>query len=322
MSHRTTDLHVEGRAAPDQRTGARRFFIGPALPIFLLAAAAIYEAFLAALIFAPESNGWWGQFAREFRVWCFSYDPRTGGMEWTSVGMMALEPLFVVGVAVLLWQKALRTLGSVTAWCGQWRAALAGMLAATLAAGSLLAFGQADTEQELLPFPGERIRTQLTPPAFRLVDQTGQECSLADLRGRVVLITGVYAMCSTTCPQILIETKKLLDSLPADQRARLSVVALALNPEEPIETMAALADGYGFKHPEFRYLNGDPAVMHQLLEDFQFGRVRNPRTMLIDHANLFILVDAEGRIAYRLSLNSRHAAWLRDAVLALTGEVP
>jgi protein SCO1 len=309
-------------SSPDgsQATRTRRFFLGPGLPVFLVAAVGVYEAFLCALVFAPEGKGWWGGFAREFKVWCFSYDPRTGGMEWSSVGMMLLEPLFIVAVAILLWRSALGTLRSLANWLAHWRAALAGVVAASAAAGTLLAYAGPGGEAALPPFPGERIRTQITPPSFRLVDQTGQSCSLDELRGRVVLITGVYAMCSTACPQILIETRKLLESLPADLRGRLSVVALALNPEESTETMAALAQGYGFHHPEFRYLNGDPAVMHRLLEDFQFGRVRNPRTMLIDHANLFILVDAEGRIAYRLNLNARHQVWLREATLALTAE--
>jgi protein SCO1/2 len=137
----------------------------------------------------------------------------------------------------------------------------------------------------------------------------------------VVLITGIYAMCSTTCPQILIETKKLIESLPAAARDRLSVVALSLNPEyETTDLMAALASGYGFKHPEFRYLNGEPDLMHRVLEQLQFARVRNAETGLIDHANLFILLDAQGRIAYRFNLNPRHQVWLREGILSLVTE--
>jgi protein SCO1/2 len=304
-----------------ETTRTRRFFLGPGLPIFLLAAVVVYEAFLAALVFAPEGEGWWGAFAREFRVWCFSYDPRTGGMEWSAVGMMVLEPLFIVIVAVVLWRRALGTLRTMRGWVSHWQPALAGVAASGLAAMALLTFAGNGDEETLPPFPGERIRTQLTPPPFRLTDQSGRECSLEDLRGRVVLITGIYAMCSTSCPQILIETRKLIDLLPADVRARLSVVALSLNPEyETTELMAALAAGYGFTHPEFRYLNGEPAMMHGLLEQLQFARVRNPETGLIDHANLFILIDAGGTIAYRFNLNPRLHSWLREGILSLASE--
>lgn len=305
----------------NETTRTRRFFLGPGLPVFLLAAAAVYEAFLLALVFAPEGAGWWGAFAREFRIWCFSYDPRTGGMEWSAVGLMVLEPLFVVVVALVLWRRALAGLRSPRALIAQWRPALAGIAASGAAAFALLGSARTPTEEALPAFPGERIRTQLVPPAFRLVDQTGRECRLEDLRGRVILMTGVYAMCSTSCPQILIETRHLIESLPEESRARLSVVALSLNPEyETSELMAAVAAGYGFQHPEFRYLNGDPAVMHRVLEQLQFARVRNPTTGLIEHANLLILIDAKGAIAYRFNLNPRHRAWLREAILALTAE--
>jgi hypothetical protein len=41
---------------------------------------------------------------------------------------------------------------------------------------------------------------------------------------------------------------------------------------------------------------------------------------MIDHANLFILLDASGRIAYRFNLNPRHRAWMHEAIIALVGE--
>lgn len=305
-----------------ETTRTRRFFLGAGLPVFLLAAVVVYEAFLLALVFAPEGPGWWGMFAREFRIWCFSYDPRSGGMAWSAVGMMVLEPLFVVMVAVVLWRRALGGLRSLRAWFALWLPALSGGAVAAMAAAALLLCARPAAEAALPAFPGERIRTQLVPPAFHLVDQTGQACSLEDLRGRVVLMTGVYATCSTSCPQILIETRKTIDALPADVRARLSIVALSLNPEyETTELMAALAAGYGFKHPEFRYLNGAPATMHRLLEALQFARFRNEQTGLIEHANLFILLDARGTIAYRFNLDPRHQGWLREAIVALSAEV-
>lgn len=304
-----------------ETTRTRRFFLGAGLPVFLLAAVTVYEAFLLALVFAPEGAGWWGAFAREFRVWCFSYDPRTGGMEWSAVGMMVLEPLFVVIVAVVLWRRALGTLRSLAVCLSHWQPAVAGVAASAAAALLLLSFGGVNAEEALPPFPGERIRTQLIPPAFRLTDQTGRPCSLSDMRGRVVLLTGVYAMCTTSCPQILIETRKLIESLPAEARERLRVVALSLNPEyDTSELMAAMAAAYGFTHPEFRYLNGEPKLMHGLLEQLQFARVRNPDTGLIDHANLLILIDSRGAIAYRFNLNPRHQAWMREAIIALSAE--
>lgn len=297
----------------------RRFFVGAGLPVFLFAAVTVYEAALLTIIFGPLDAGWLGELAREFKIWCFNYDPRTGGMEWAAVGMMLLEPLFVVAVAAVLWRRALAT----QRWGVSWRAAVAGVAVALVAIGSVAALGVAGSAaQEVLPpFPGERIRTRLAAPAFRLTDQTGKECALEDLRGRVVLVTGVYAMCATTCPEILIETRRLLDSLPAAARARVSVVALSLNPEyDTAALMGGVAAGYGFEHPEFRYLNGPPAMMHDLLDRWQFARSKNAQTGQIDHANLFLLLDADGWIAYRFNLNPKHRSWMREAIVSLSAE--
>jgi len=306
------------RRTGDDASAWRRFFIGAGLPIFLFTAVAVYEAALLALIFSPLETGWLGEFALQFKIWCFSYDPRTGGMEWSAVGMMVLEPIFVVGVAALLWRRALAD----QRWRSWWRAAVAGAGLAMVAIGSVVALGRPAAADEVLPpFPGERIRTRLVPSPFAFVDQTGQPCALADLRGRVVLITGIYAMCSTTCPLILRETRGLLDTLPPEVRARVSVLALSLNPEyDTTALMAGVAAGYGFEHPEFRYLNGPPAILHDVLERLQFARVKNPATGVIEHANLLLLVDAEGLIAYRFNLNPRHQAWLREAIVALATE--
>ena len=196
---------------PNHATPLRRFFTGTGLPLFLLSAAIVYEAFLLAVVFAPESTSAWGGFAREFKQWCFRYDPRSGGMEWAAVWVMLVEPAFVVLVALFLWRRGLRPLRTLVGWRRHASAAGAGVVTAGFAMTALFAYGRPSANADApLPFPGERIRTHLSVPAFRFVDQRGLPFSLEELRGRVVLITGIYAMCSTSCPEILQETKALL----------------------------------------------------------------------------------------------------------------
>jgi protein SCO1/2 len=306
----------------DSSPGLRGFFTGTGLPLFLLSAAAVYEAFLLAVVFAPESTGAWGGFAREFKQWCFRYDARTGGMEWAAVWVMLVEPAFVVIVATVIWRRGLRSLRHLAGWLRHKHAAGAGVLAATLAMAGLFAYGRPDAgADDPLPFPGERIRTRIVPPPFRFVDQQGRDFALEQMRGRVVLITGIYARCTATCPEILRETKALIDTLPATLRNHVSVAAISLNPEEDTaEMMGRITEAYGFHYPEFRYLNGEPAGMHDLLTRLGFARVKSPETGVIDHANLFLLLDVRGEIAYRFTLDSRHRSWLREGLLALAAE--
>ncbi len=307
-------------AQPDR--GVRGFFTGTGLPLFLLAAGLVYEVFLLAVIFAPERTGAWGGFAREFKQWCFRYDPRTGGMEWAAVWVMLVEPAFVVLVTAVLWRRGLRPLRTRAGWVRHGRTALAGVLAAGVVMAALYAYGRPAADADTpLPFPGERIRTRLAVPEFRYVDQRGVPFALADLRGRVVIVTGIYAMCSVTCPEILLETRQLVASLPPDVRARVAIVALSLNPEEDtMELMNRVTEGYGFQYPEFRYVNGDPAGMHDALTRLGFARQKNPQTGVIEHTNLFLLLDARGEIAYRFTLDQRHRSWLREGLIALARE--
>ena len=305
-------------------TGAARFLTGPGLLVFLLTALVGYEAFLLVTIFGPTDGGWLGDFVRDFQLWCYRGDPRTGGISWLAVSVMMAEPIFVVGIAALLWRQAFIHLLAPAVWRAHARAALGAFALTVVGAGGLVYYARTDAvrAQVLPPFPGERIRVQLALPDTPLTDQKGATFHFADLRGRVVLITGVYAACTTTCPEIFLELKQLLGELPATERAGLSVVALSLNPEyETAALMDAVAEARGLRHPEFRYVNGQrPAEMHDLLTHLQFSATRNPQTGVIDHANLFLLVDRTNHIAYRFTLDPRHRAWLRTGLRDLLRE--
>jgi protein SCO1/2 len=300
------------------------FFTGPGLLVFLASALVAYEAFLLVTIFGPTEGGWLGDFVRDFQLWCYRGDPRTGGVSWLAVSVMVFEPVFVVGMTALLWRGVLRQLGHARTWRIHHRAALAGLAVIGASVAGLVWYARQDATRALIlpPFPGESIRVKLALPDVPLADQTGAPFRFADLRGRVVLVTGVYAACTTACPEILLEIKALLGELPPVERAGLSVVALSLNPEyETTELMGAVAAGQGFTHPEFRYVNGtDPAAMHDMLTRLQFSATRDPRTGIIDHANLFLLVDRANHIAYRFTLDPRHRAWLRAGLRALLTE--
>ena len=305
-------------------SASARWITGPGLLVFLLTALAGYEAFLLLTIFGPTEGGWFGDFVRDFQLWCYRGDPRSGGISWLAVTVMMGEPLFVVGVAALLWRHTFARLRSPGLWVAHARSMAVAVAVTVGCAGGLLYYARTDavSAQVLPPFPGERIRVRLALPDPPFVDQKGGAFNFADLRGRVVLVTGVYAACTTACPEIFLEIKKILEELPAAERADLSVVALTLNPEyETSAFMNAIADGRGLAFPEFRYVNtAAPAAMHDALTRLQFSATRNPQTGLIDHANLFLLVDRSNHIAYRFTLDPRHRAWLRTALRSLLRE--
>lgn len=303
---------------------AGRFFTGPGLIVFLFSALGAYEAFLLFTLLWPTDAAWLGGFVRDFQLWCYRPDPRTGGLSWTAVSVMLLEPLFVVGVASLLWRSTVAQLWRLPVWLDHLGSALAAVSAVAIAIAGLVFYARADTAraEALPPFPGERIRIALPLPDVPMVDQKGTEFRFGDLRGDILLITGVYASCASACPAIFEEMHQLLQEFTPAERARLRIVALSLNPEyETAELMDGVATARGFTYPELRYVNGrTPGEMLDLLSRLQFARVRNPETGVIDHVNLFLAVDRDGRIAYRFNLEPRHRSWLRAGLRSLLHE--
>jgi cytochrome oxidase Cu insertion factor (SCO1/SenC/PrrC family) len=98
-------------------------------------------------------------------------------------------------------------------------------------------------------------------------------------------------------------------------------VAFSLSPEtDTKELRTMIAKAYNFDSSQFNFLNGDPAVMSTLLNQLNIARTRDPKTGEIVHSNMFILLDHEGRIAYRLSLSERESSWLITAVRTLLAE--
>ena len=312
-------------STPDNRGGAAsRFMTGAGLPVFLCTALLGYEAFLLLTIFGPTEGGWLGDFVKDFRLWCFPGDPRSGGVSWLAVSVMLFEPVFIVGVAAILARRSFGQIRGLSVWRQHWRAAFTAWVLICIVVSGLVYYARVDAARGLIlpPFPGESIRVRLALPTTPLIDQKGEPFHLQDLRGRVVLLTGVYAACTTACPEIFEEIKVLMDELPAVERRDLSVVALSLNPEyETTELMDAMTQARGFTHPEFRYVNGqDPKVMREILTQLQFSAYTDPETGIINHANLIMLVDRENHIAYRFTLDPRHRAWLREGLRSLLRE--
>jgi cytochrome oxidase Cu insertion factor (SCO1/SenC/PrrC family) len=84
--------------------------------------------------------------------------------------------------------------------------------------------------------------------------------------------------------------------------------------------MKVMAQNYGMTPPQWRMLVGAPDVVEPVLDRLGLERRRNDETGVIDHANLFLLVDPNGRIAYRLTLGDRQEHWLTTALEHLARE--
>ena len=297
-----------------------RFITGGGFPAFALSLLFFYELVLAGMLLVPPAETGLGAFAEEFRTWCFGYDAATGRMNWAYASTMFVPPLLVGGAIAWFWWAPLRGVLARPAALARPVLLAAFLIGASSATFAL--FGPAPARGEL-PFPAEALRTAFAPPALRLTNQAGETIDLAALRGKVVMVTGVYASCPHTCPLILSEAKRVVGSLTAGEQSDLRVIAVTLDPaHDSPEVLAELAGMHGMKTPLYHLVTGKVPEVEGTLDRIGVSRRRDPKTGVIDHANLFILVDRQGKVAYRLTLGPRQERWLGTALRLLLNESP
>lgn len=277
-----------------------------------------FELLMILLLSIPPSESEIGIFARDFRTWCFRYDPSTGQMNWIYVAAVLTEPLILVGIIAWIWKRPL-----LQAYQERPRQLLksAGIafIGVALLGTALIAMsdGFADSDRAY-PFPAERLRTAIATTDFELLDHREEPVRLHELRGKVVLITAVYARCGLSCPIILTQLRRTTDSLDPGLLEDLVVLGITLDPEhDGPEELSFLADRHGVSPPLFRLLYGEPDQVNAILDDFSFARIAVEERGEIDHADLFVLIDRRGAIAFRLNLGPRTQDWLKTALEVL-----
>ena len=289
-------------------------------PSFAIFTLIFFEILMIGLLAIPTSEAGVGAFARDFRTWCFNYDPATGQMDWFYVTVMLSQPLALAGLIGFVWRQPL-----ADAWKGEGAslALVAGvaLLGVGLVGITFVFVGEPDQSIDgQYPFPAERIRTAITPPSVELLDQNEEEFSLEAMRGKVVVVTAIYARCGESCPIILTQLRRITDAMEVEAD-ELVVVGITLDPErDGAKELTQLADRHRVGAPLYRLLHGDSDRINDILDGFSFARIPDEERGEIDHANLFIVIDRDGKIAYRISLGERTESWLTRAVEVLLEE--
>jgi protein SCO1/2 len=296
-----------------------RAFAGWAFPAFVVSVLLEGALCAALIVVVPLQGTTLERFTQDFKVWCFGYDPARGTMVWAMVASFTVAPLMLASFVMLVFWEPLHAAlrrGPIR----MWPAPLAALATLSIASGGLL-WTSATQAAASLAFPAEDLRTSLPAPSFTLTDQTGRSISSESMRGHIVLVTGVYSSCSTTCPMIMSQVRAAMHELTQHERQDVRVLAITLDPErDDPARLAEVAKARGLDPDTYHLLTGDTADVARVLDGFSIARSRDPATGVIEHANMFILLDRAGTIAYRLSLGPARGSWLRDALRALLQE--
>jgi protein SCO1/2 len=143
-------------------------------------------------------------------------------------------------------------------------------------------------------------------PDFALVDQHGARVSLADFKGRPVVVSFVFAHCQTMCPFVVATLKRA-----ASEDAEVLLITLDPWRDTP-SSLPGIARQWELP-PAFRVLSsrgvGDPLRVAAL---YGVTFERNEKTGDIVHPGLVFVIDTDGRLAY--TFDNPPAAWVREAL--------
>ncbi|MBV1777440.1 SCO family protein [Burkholderiaceae bacterium DAT-1] len=129
-----------------------------------------------------------------------------------------------------------------------------------------------------------------------LVDQEGKSFELAKFKGQPMVMTMFYGNCKVACPMTLHALHEWVDGLSQQERDKLKVVMVSLDPAH--DTPASLVQVAGMHH-----LEGNPWVLAvtdashtRTLSAMLDIRYRQLADGEINHSMRLVLVDGQGAI--------------------------
>ena len=163
------------------------------------------------------------------------------------------------------------------------------------------------------PFVGVDITGANYAKDFDLTDQTGQRRTLADFRGKAVVIFFGYTQCPDVCPTSMTEMAEAKALLGADGD-RFQGLFLSVDPERDTpEVMAAYVGNFD---PTFKALYADPGQLKQVAQDFKiyYKRVEGPTptSYTMDHSAGSYVYDTKGQLRLYHRYNTGAAGLAAD----------
>ena len=155
---------------------------------------------------------------------------------------------------------------------------------------------------------------------FRLTDHTGKPRTLADFKGKVVVMFFGYTRCPDVCPTTMVEMKQVIEKLGADGK-RVQVLFVSIDPErDKPELLAQYVPAFD---PSFLGLYSDVEATQKTAKDFKvfFQKVKGktPDSYTMDHTAGSYVFDPQGRLRLFVRHGGDTAPLVADLKTLLSG---
>jgi protein SCO1/2 len=143
---------------------------------------------------------------------------------------------------------------------------------------------------------GERLSKIGPAAAFALTAQDGRRLALAELRGKVVLITFIYASCADACPLLTAKMAGLQDELGRDFGPNVYFLSITVDPERDTpEVLTRYAQAHGANLSGWAFLTGTPDEIRAVARHYGVY-YKQQAAGDVDHTFLTSLVDQRGTL--------------------------
>ncbi|RQH04627.1 SCO family protein [Paraburkholderia dinghuensis] len=154
---------------------------------------------------------------------------------------------------------------------------------------------------------------------FSLPDSNGTVRSLADYKGKVVVMLFGYTHCPDVCPTTLAEISQALQQLGPDAAKRVQVLFVSVDPQR--DTPQILGQYVSAFNPSFAALRPDDAQLKQVAKDFRvyYAKVpgNTPDNYTMDHTAASYVFDTTGKLRLFARDGQGATPWVHDLKLLL-----
>lgn len=169
------------------------------------------------------------------------------------------------------------------------------------------------------PFHASEVAGKFAQVDFKLIDHHGAPRTLADFRGKVVLLFFGYVHCPDVCPTTLADLAQTMQLL-GDDAKRVQVLFVTVDPER--DTTELLANFIPAFNPYFLGLSGDAQATANVTRAFAVSYQKQPSKTgyNIDHSAGTYLIDMRGQVRLLAPYGQTAAQFAQDIrlLLALT----
>ena len=148
---------------------------------------------------------------------------------------------------------------------------------------------------------------------FKLVDAQGKARSLADYRGKAVVMFFGYTQCPDVCPTTLAQLAEVMKKLGPDAD-RVQVLFVTVDPER--DTPELLGKYVPAFDPRFAGLYGDAAATERTAKEFKIIYQKRPGatpgSYTMDHSAGTYIFDPQGRLRLYVSYGQGPEVFAHD----------